>query len=143
MNDHLWDEPRPSILMRLPRDNNVVPWQAASRMAERVIAECGAPNKVIDWPAPRLRYERLAKFDPGRLDEDHSIQFRSIATLASAFQPVALRATNAVFVSSNGASGTPSIHTAIPTSVKYALLGLMRSRAAEDATVKDMAGTAS
>src|ERR1700722_17520653 len=83
----------------LARADNVVPLQAdfsdpeaAPQMAERVIAEFGAPDKIVHLPAKRLRYERFAKFDPARFDQDFSIQFRSIATLLSAFLPVAIRA---------------------------------------------------
>ncbi len=131
----------------LPQDDNVVPWQsdfsepeAASRMAERVISEFGAPDKIVHLPAKRLRYERFAKFDPARFDQDFSIQFRSIATLLSAFLPVAIRARKAsaepgnsktVFVLSSAVVGGAPKFMAMYTAVKYALLGLMRSLAAE------------
>ena len=133
----------------LPRDSNVVPWQAdfsdpgaASRMAKRVIAEFGAPDKIVHLPAKRLRYERFAKFDPARFDQDLSIQFRSDhATLSeAAFLPVAIGAKTvsaaagnikAVFGLSSAVIGAAPKNMAMYTAVKYALLGLMRSLAAE------------
>jgi 3-oxoacyl-[acyl-carrier protein] reductase len=134
----------PSVL---PQDNRVVPLQAdfgdaetVQRMAERVLADFGAPHKIVHLPAARLRYERFTKFDPAHFDRDFSIQFRSIVTLLSAFLPVAVRArkqltadgnAKVVFVLSSVVIGAPPKYMSMYTTAKYALLGLMRSLAAE------------
>jgi 3-oxoacyl-[acyl-carrier protein] reductase len=131
----------------LPQETRVVPLQAdfgdaeaVQRMAERVLADFGAPHKIVHLPATRLRYERFAKFDPAHFDRDFSIQFRSIVTLLCAFLPAAIRArkevsgggnTKVVFALSSVVIGAPPKYLAMYTAAKYALLGLMRSLAVE------------
>jgi 3-oxoacyl-[acyl-carrier protein] reductase len=134
--------PQPGQLVLLQADFSDT--EAVRRLADRVIAEFGAPDKIVHLPAERLRYERFAKCDLARFDRDFSIQFKSAAALFSALLPLSAQArkkaptgdaaipnAKVVFVLSSVVIGAPPKFMAMYTAVKYALLGLMRSLAAE------------
>jgi 3-oxoacyl-[acyl-carrier protein] reductase len=92
------------------------------------------PNKIVHLSAIPLTLERFAKVHWERVEADWNVSVRSIAHIGRAFLPgLAKEGTGArvVFALSSVTLGVPPKGMAAYTTVKYALLGLMRSLAAE------------
>lgn len=114
-------------------------------LAQHILLNYGAPRRIVHLPAARLRYERFAKMDWLQLQDDMTIQVHSIVSLLKVFIPLLRRssmpgasqdreAAKIVFVLSSVTLGLPPKYMTAYNVVKYALLGLMRSIAAEYAT---------
>ena len=103
-------------------------------MIGSIRAEHGRPNKIVHLSAVPLTLQRFAKLDWNEVETDWNVSVRSIAQIAGAFLPdlaKAGRGARLVFALSSVTLGVPPKGMAAYTTVKYALLGLMRALAAE------------
>jgi 3-oxoacyl-[acyl-carrier protein] reductase len=109
---------------------------AVDSLIDTIRGAHGRPNKIVHACARRLRLERFAQIDLGRMQDDFDISVRSIATILRAFLPELAKEKDGpggqiVFVLSSVTVGEPAKGMPTYTVVKYALLGLMRALAVE------------
>jgi 3-oxoacyl-[acyl-carrier protein] reductase len=120
---------------------DVLPIQADFRSAgevdalvETVRRKHGHANKFVHLSARPLALQRFGQLDWGDLQADFDVSVRSITTILRAFLPALARegvGGSVVFMLSSITIGEPPKGMAAYTVVKYSLLGLMRSLAAE------------
>jgi 3-oxoacyl-[acyl-carrier protein] reductase len=94
----------------------------------------GFPNSIVHLSAAKLDLKRFGEFDWGRLELDMHVQLKSIGLILKAFLPEMARSgehCKVVFMLSSATLGTPPKYMTEYTVVKYAMLGLLRSLAAE------------
>lgn len=97
-------------------------------------AQHGRPNKIVHLSARPLILDRFAKLRWEDMDGDWNVSVRSITHIARAFLPSLARERcggRVVFALSSTTIGVPPKGMAAYTTIKYALLGLMRSLAGE------------
>lgn len=118
-----------------------VPVQADFAADEQVMALIetlreghGCPNKIVHLAAKPLVLERFSKLDWDAVQSDINISVRSITKILKAFLPELAksgRPGRVVLMLSSVTVGEPPKGFSAYTLVKFALLGLMRSLAAE------------
>jgi 3-oxoacyl-[acyl-carrier protein] reductase len=94
----------------------------------------GTPTGIVHLPAARLELKRFGEFDWDRVENDLRVQVKSIGLILKRFLPAMGRLpgrSKVVFMLSSATLGTPPKYMGEYTVAKYALLGLMRSLAAE------------
>jgi 3-oxoacyl-[acyl-carrier protein] reductase len=94
----------------------------------------GCPNKIVHLAAAPLILERFSKLDWATTQTDIDVSVRSITMILKAFLPELARAGRTgrvVLMLSSVTTGEPPKGFSAYTLVKFALLGLMRSLAAE------------
>ncbi|MBQ9134497.1 MAG: SDR family oxidoreductase [Lachnospiraceae bacterium] len=103
------------------------------RLVEAVQRQGNCPDYMIHLPAAKLAYNRIKQFSAESLEQDMAIQVESLGALAQAFLPaMAKRKSGKVVVMLSSVTlGMPPKFMSRYVTVKYALLGLMKSLAAE------------
>ncbi len=94
----------------------------------------GCPNKIVHLAAMPLVLERFSKLDWDAVQSDIDVSVRSITKILKAFLPELVRSGQpgrVIFMLSSVTVGEPPKGFSAYTLVKFALLGLMRSLAAE------------
>lgn len=91
------------------------------------------PSHIINFSAQAYRFNRLAELDTNRLNSNMTIQVYSFALICQAFIPgmVDDKYGKIVAILSAATKGEPPKNTTEYTVVKYALLGLVKSLAAD------------
>lgn len=91
------------------------------------------PTHIINFSAQAYKFNRLAELDINRLNNDMAIQVYSFALICQAFIPgmVNNKYGKIVAILSAATKGEPPKNTTEYTTVKYALLGLVKSLAAD------------
>lgn len=147
------DSPRPLILAHYGRNDAAVhqlkescthleiePLQADLSVHEEVCAMLDQikehalfPTHIVSFAAEKCQYMRISEWDSRRVQRDMEIQFFSLAeTFRVCLPEMAKRGYGKVVVMLSAYTITePPKFLSNYTSVKYALLGLMRSAAAE------------
>jgi 3-oxoacyl-[acyl-carrier protein] reductase len=102
-------------------------------MADRILAEHGAPSQLVHFPGKKLVYERFPKLDWERFQRDMEIQLHAAVTLLQRFLPRMAKMPRAkvVFVLSSVTRGAPPKFLSMYTVLKHAQLGLMKALASE------------
>ena len=99
---------------------------------------CTCPDKIVHLPAPKLSFTRFKDVPWEHFQNEIDIELKSIVLVLREFLP--LMAKNKygkiIFMLSSVCSGVPPKALAPYTTSKYALLGLMKSLAAEYADKK-------
>lgn len=103
------------------------------KLLDNIISEGLYPTQIVSFAAQACRYMRISEWDGDRVQRDMEIQFYSLAEVFKVCLPkMAERGYGkAVVMLSAYTLEKPPKFLANYTSVKYALLGLMRSAAAE------------
>jgi NAD(P)-dependent dehydrogenase (short-subunit alcohol dehydrogenase family) len=107
-------------------------------LADKILAEFGAPAGFVHLPGLKLRYERFVKWDAAHFRRDMALQVESAAALLGRLLPkmATLPRAKVVFVLSSVTRGIPPKLLSMYTVVKHAELGLMKALAAEYVTSK-------
>lgn len=102
-------------------------------LIEEIKSSGYSPNHIISFSASAYKFNRLSELDPYRLDKDMTIQVYSFALTCKAFIPemVENHYGKIVAMISSATIGTPPKNTTEYTTVKYALLGMLRGLAAD------------
>lgn len=92
-----------------------------------------SPNHIISFSANAYRFNRLNELDNYRLDKDMAIQVYSFSLVCKAFIPGMAESHYGKIVAmlSSATIGMPPKNTTEYTTVKYALLGMIRGLAAD------------
>lgn len=120
----------------IPLKADLANQQATISMIETIQREYGAPQKVVHLPAPKFRNIRFATATWADFQLEMDVQLRSAALVLGAFLPKMAQAREGkvVLMLSSVTLGVPPAALAHYTVAKYALLGLMKSLAAEYAS---------
>ncbi|MCH5274580.1 MAG: SDR family oxidoreductase [Lachnospiraceae bacterium] len=107
--------------------------QDMEKLLTDVAAYCEAPEHILHLPAAKFRYVKLKQFSWEDVLKDMEIQVHSLARIAQFFFPKMAKRGNGkmVVMLSAVTLGMPPKFLSQYTVVKYALLGLMQSLAAE------------
>ena len=120
--------------------NRLVPLQAdlssedeIKALIEKIQSEYGTPNKIIQLAASRVENIRFKEVQWSDFEKDINITLRSSVLFLSAFLPQLAREKRGkvVIMLSSYVLGVPPKALAHYTTVKYALLGLVKSLASE------------
>ena len=119
----------------------IIPVQADFRsasdvqsMIDTIRCQHARPNKIVHLSALPLTLQRFAKVDWNDVDTDWQVSVRSISQILGSFMPELAKAGKGgrvVFALSSVTLGLPPKGMTAYTTVKYALLGLMRALATE------------
>lgn len=110
---------------------------SAPKKIEKLVGQvkevCACPDYIIHLPAAKLVYNRMKQFDWESVRRDMEIQVHSLAEIGKAFLPaMGKRKSGRIVVMLTSCTlGMPPKCMSQYTVVKYALLGLMKSMAAE------------
>jgi 3-oxoacyl-[acyl-carrier protein] reductase len=125
--------------------NKIVPIQAnfssnesIIKMLDTIESEIGVPNKIIHLAAPKFENLRFKEVDWNNFQNEINISLGSITLILNRFLPkMALQKRGRVVtILSSVVLGVPPKALTQYTTVKYALLGLMRALASEYADKK-------
>lgn len=107
--------------------------QSVDTMLNRWNAAGVVPTHILHFAASPFRYMRMRQLELDALQQDMQVQVYSLAAVLKCFLPVMAkkRFGRVVAMVSSCTIGTPPKCLAGYTTVKYALLGLLRSAAAE------------
>lgn len=108
--------------------------ESSRALADTILAKDIVPTHFVHLPARPLNNIKFSKTTWDTFDAEMSTSFRSAVILCQTFLPVMAkrRCGKIVFMLSHNVINQPPIKYAVPyTSVKYALLGLMRSLSCE------------
>lgn len=91
------------------------------------------PNHIVHLPAPKLHLLQFHKDSVNSFDNGWNVSVRSIVKILQAFIPAMSKAKygRIVFMLSSNTIGEPASFQSSYTTIKYALLGLMKSLAVE------------
>lgn len=91
------------------------------------------PTDIISFPACSYRFNRLSELDEERMQKDMNIQVFSFAMICQAFIPnmAEKKYGKIIAMLSSATKGIPPKNTSEYTTVKYALLGLIKSLASD------------
>lgn len=118
----------------------IIPLQAdlsqsedVQRLIETVKEQGASPDYIIHLPAAKLTYNKIKQYALEELEKDMAIQVYSLGEIAKAFLPgMAKRKSGKVVVMLSSVTlGMPPKFMSRYVTVKYALLGLMKSMAME------------
>lgn len=105
-----------------------------SRMIGCIKQEVNCIDRLIHFPALKFRYNKLKELDRKKILDDIQIQIFSLISVIQAFLPGMLKSeiySKIVLVCSSVVCGKPPQFTSEYTMVKYMMLGLMKSLAAD------------
>lgn len=107
--------------------------ESVKRMLEEIQKSVAVPTHIISFAAAQYQYMRLSEWNEEAVKRDMEIQVYALAAVFRAFLPrmAKMRYGKIVLMLSSCTLGVPPKFLANYTTVKYALLGLMRSAAAE------------
>lgn len=136
-----------SVLLSLQKEikNTIIPVQAnfsseesIIRMLDKIEAEIGVPNKIIHLAAPKFENIRFKDVNWENFQNEINISLGSITIILNRFLPkmAALKRGRVITVLSSVVLGVPPKALTQYTTVKYALLGLMKALASEYADKK-------
>lgn len=120
--------------------NQVIPIYADFSTEEEVVKlvktieiEYGVPNKIIHLAAPKFENIRFKDFDLAHFNKELDISLRSIVIILSNFLPkmAVEKRGRIICLLSSVTLGVPPKALTQYTTIKYALMGLMKSLAAE------------
>ncbi|MGM9571858.1 MAG: SDR family oxidoreductase [bacterium] len=91
------------------------------------------PTHIVNFSAIPYRFNRLSEFDKNRIEKDMNIQVYSLALICQAFIPAMVENQfgKIVVMLSAATKGIPPKNTSEYTTVKYALMGLIKSLASD------------
>lgn len=103
------------------------------RFIESVKESDMSPTHIVNFAASTYRFNRLNEFNIERLSKDINIQVYSFALICQAFIPAMVenKSGKIVVMLSAATKGIPPKNTTEYTTVKYAMLGLIKSLAAD------------
>lgn len=103
------------------------------KLIENIKGICVCPDFILHMPASKLKYNRIKQLDWENVERDMEIQVHSLAEIGKAFLPLmSKRGSGKVAVMLTSCTlGIPPKFMSEYVVVKYALLGLMKSMAAE------------
>lgn len=107
--------------------------KSTKRFVEQINSMKVHPTHIINFSASAYRFNRLGEMDIQRLNTDMTIQVYSFAIICQAFIPhlAEEKYGRIVAILSATTKGIPPKNTTEYTTVKYALLGLIKSLAAD------------
>ncbi|MBF0361110.1 MAG: SDR family oxidoreductase [Oligoflexia bacterium] len=110
--------------------------QGIDQWIDLVKLQCDVPTAIIHACAPKLKLLRLKEISYDTLLEEFNVQYYSFSATVSSFGPKMQKAKNGkiVIVGSSSTIGVPPAFLSHYVSMKYALLGLCKSLAAEMST---------
>ncbi|BEG56981.1 (S)-acetoin forming diacetyl reductase [Helicobacter sp. NHP21005] len=139
--------PREAIILAhshkspLPNKPNLHPLKAdlsslqeVQALIENIKANHPTPNKIVHLAHPKYAYTRLKDISPQALQHDFSASVQSFFLMLQAFLPPLAhqkQGGKVVAMLSSSVCNIPPKHTSVYTTMKYALLGLMRSMASD------------
>ena len=99
----------------------------------KVAATTWIPNQIVHMPASKFRFTRFKDEVWSNFQKDLDLQLKSIIRISQEYLPamVKIRQGRVVFMLSSVCVGVPPKALSSYTVIKYALLGLMKSLAAE------------
>lgn len=103
------------------------------KFIERIKALKCEPNYIVNFCACAYRFNRLSELDVQKINYDMTIQVYSFALICQAFIPsmVEVKFGKIVVMLSAATTGIPPKNTTEYTTVKYALLGLIKGIAVD------------
>lgn len=106
---------------------------AAGSLIDHITEHGIVPCHVVHLPAPKMHQSRFHKEDWSDWEDGWEISIHSIVTILQAFLPSMAKARHGriVFMLTSCTSGSPPKYLSGYVTVKYALLGLMKSLAVE------------
>lgn len=107
--------------------------ESTKRFIDQVAATGLYPSHIINFSANAYKFNRLREMDIQRLNRDMTIQVYSFAMICQAFVPHMAEKNYGKIVAmlSAATKGVPPKNTIEYTTVKYALLGVVKSLAAD------------
>jgi len=107
--------------------------EQTNQMIEKVASLGLTPTHIASFSASAYRFTRLSQADVQRMDKDMTIQVYSLINVLKAFVPEMAKQNygKIVLMLSSATKGVPPKNTIEYTTVKYALLGAMKSIAAD------------
>lgn len=107
--------------------------EEAARLTARAAEVCECPDCILHLPASKLSYNRIRQLDWDSVLRDMEIQVHSLGAIAQHFLPkMGKRGSGKIAVMLTACTvGMPPRFMSQYVIVKYALLGLMKSMAAE------------
>lgn len=129
-----------ALIDRVGKNVNVIPIQAdfskeadVRRMIEIVKRKGDMPNHIVHLPAPKAYNKQFHKDNWANYEEGWEVSFRSIVMILQAFIPGMARQRygRVIFMLTSCTLNFPAKFQASYVSVKYALLGLMKSLSVE------------
>ncbi len=131
--------------LRNETKNKIVPIQAdfssnesIIEMLDKIESEIGVPNKIVHLAAPKFENLRFKDVNWDNFQNEINVSLGSITLILNRFLPkmVLQKRGRVVTILSSVVLGVPPKALAQYTSVKYALLGLMKALASEYADKK-------
>lgn len=103
------------------------------KLINYIEANYNCPDYILHLPAKKLKYARIAQFDYDEMIKDLNIQLFSLMGVCRVFLPLMARKNfgKVIVLTSAVTLGTPPKFMSSYVTIKYALLGLVRSLAAE------------
>lgn len=125
-----------SALTIKPLQADLSDTDALQRLIERILTDEPVPTHIVSFAAAAYRYMRLSEWEEESVRKDMEIQVYALAQVFRALLPkMAERECGKVVIMLSSCTiGEPPRFLANYTTVKYALLGLMKSAAAEYGT---------
>ena len=107
--------------------------EAVHNLIEHIQTMDISPTHIVNFAASTYRFNRLSEYNVERLSKDINIQVNSFALICQAFIPsmVERKSGKIVVMLSAATKGVPPKNTTEYTTVKYAVLGLLKSLAAD------------
>ncbi|WP_104740103.1 SDR family NAD(P)-dependent oxidoreductase [Helicobacter bizzozeronii] len=125
----------------LPNKPNLRPFKAdlsslqeVQGLIDIIKANHPTPHKIVHLAHPKYAYTRLKDISPQALQHGFNTSVQSFFLILQAFLPTLARQKQGgkvVSLLSSATRNVPPKHTSIYTTLKYALLGLMRSMASD------------
>ncbi|MBE5884329.1 MAG: SDR family oxidoreductase [Lachnospiraceae bacterium] len=137
---HRMNEEFGQLISEIKGKGNIIPLEAdfrnseeVSAMIQRIKDEGDIPNHIVHLPAPKAYNKQFHKDDWDNYEAAWEISVHSIVTILKAFMPVMAKAGygRVVFMLSSVTRNQPPKFQSCYVTIKYALLGLMKSLSAE------------
>lgn len=137
---HRMNEEFQRLVNKVNENANIIPLEAdftnsesVSMMIEQIKEKGMIPNQIVHLPAPKAYNKQFHKDDWSNYDEAWEISVHSIVTILKAFMPAMVKNHygRVVFMLSSYTRNMPPKFQSSYVTVKYALLGLMKSLSVE------------
>ncbi|WP_104750180.1 SDR family NAD(P)-dependent oxidoreductase [Helicobacter cynogastricus] len=131
---HSYKSPLPSKPNLHPLKVDLSSLQEVQGLINTIKANYPTPNKIVHLAHPKYAYTRLKDVSPQALQQGFNTSVQSLFLILQAFLPTLARQKQegkVVAMLSSATRNIPPKHTSIYTTLKYALLGLMRSTASD------------
>ncbi len=106
---------------------------SVNQMIQAIKNNGAFPDHILHLSAPRFCYEKMTKFNMSKYETEFSVSVKSILTIIKEFYPYMNQQKygKVVFMLSSAVLNTPPKYMTGYVSIKYALLGIMKSLSGE------------